>query len=176
MKPTTLPIRTLLCFLAAISISLTACVTETRQVGSSGPFGGGALDVAPPKLGVDSVAVFSGVSGTCFSTAGTRTGRFPQYPDHETTTKLTRREMKSLLGDLLATGFFEERSRRLPPHSLPPMSFRVLVVLGDDWHECIYYHRRGLTAPERLLRVFDRIPDHKKTPALRKFLKANREV
>ena len=72
---------------------------------------------------------------------------------------------------------FAAQSREEPvPYSLPPMAFRLVVVLGEDVHECVYYHKRGLGVPERFLRILDAIPADKKTPALRKFVKANREV
>ena len=125
----------------------------------------------------DAVAVYSNVTGVCLSAGdGVRFDRFPKYPHHETSLRLSPAQFADLSSGLEVAGFFQDGGRPLPPFSLPPMAFHICAKVGDQRHQCTYYHRRGHTVPERYLQLFERSVPEPHPPALRKFLRANREL
>ena len=123
------------------------------------------------------VAIYSNVTGACFSVSGkARDNRSPQYALHETRVSLDEENLETLLSGLELAGFFEDSGRALAPFALPVMAFHISVVTAEQSHDCTYHYQRGLTVPESYLKILERSVPQPHPPALRKFLRANREL
>jgi len=132
-------------------------------------------DAKESKKG-EKVAVYVGVDGVCFSTDGSKCGRFEKYLDRETAVTLSADELKSLITDLKEAGFEKEENRKVQiVDGTPPLSFTIHVDSPESKKEVVFLCEKGLTVPEKYLNILDALPDSKKPEALNKFISLARK-
>jgi hypothetical protein len=124
----------------------------------------------------DKLAIYLGVDGVCFSTDGSKYGKYVKYSDREATVSLATDDLELRIRQLKRLGFEMEHHRTLEViDGVPPQTLTIVIQSSSVTKEVQFFCRKGLEVPERYLVVLDYLPDSKKPEALNKFIELSRQ-